>query len=1196
MCACFGCHYKLTLVPLCLLAQTITDERESVRAMKKTMCFALFLLLHVLSWRSAGCQCERSAVPCPQSQCAGNPLCCFSMREEQEVGQVVGNVNVLSLIHNILANGSGSIALNGDSSEFLELNATTGDVRVKSRIDREAERPDTSCIGLSVDVEQSSGSEIKFVGVIVEDINDNPPVFNQVPQPFVIPEGTDFSRCIRAGGLEAVDHDTGQNARIVYTLSGLGAGLFGIQLNEDNDSCIVNVQELDREAVGDPSTTPEYHIQLTLTASDGELSSNITLSIIVTDVNDNAPTFTRSSLQNVEIRQDTMVGKVIRDLNATDVDFNNTLTFCVEDCNSNNNGLFALNFTTGEISVNSALTQGIHELTVIVKDEEGRRNTSTLIIDVLDVNDKSVINLLTRNVVIVEEELYEGVVVVRYEIVDDDSAQNQYVVQLTGPHTQNFDALYEERELGGTLFRSIGIHISHPVDQEAIVNETGGNIIELKIFINEIGPFVNFTHEETANITVLGINDNLPFITPEVYYAEEEAQMRLSDLAIRDLDSDEVNGTIDSFCVVSALGFPGESSPTDLIDEFEMVNFCNELGLIFPLLDREEYIDFVVVTLNITDGGGLSNVVNATIHLTDVNDNCPEFDMADSLLIPEDSPLGVQGSVNASDKDIGPNAEIEYGLVGLNNNFSIDPVMGTISSKIMFDSETKATYIVEIEAKNKAEYVHGMMCTSKITLMVEILDVNDNAPVWKATDTSVFSVFSDSATGHLVATIEATDADKNPTITYQIEPNTLFSIEPSTGIIRTKSDLSNSVGSYNRMVTASDGEHSTPRNITIEVTTPAAAEPLSPFIIGSTIGVCVLLVVAVLVVTFLVLFCVFIDKRRRSVKLSNHSRRSSEIDGMSSPGRGILRQIPSSTISSSSSRSNGANGTSRGVKFEKTVHKYDYEANGSDVYVTQSNIHLDSSGDESPVTPPRLPSAPHHPHYNGKLPTMDGHAHMNGVSRLPPIHEDFPFAPHNIHRSHPMQDEYSDDSDGNYEDDESTLPDNASSTNAPLPNTRHLSHMASSPHSTPPNSHLGPHLPMAPISPSHQFSRSPDRGAGLNPPSRLDEISVHSSSSDSLNAAPLPVHSHISSHEVQRLNRPPGRTGYPVHMPEGYVMPPLSSSRYGADPFCRYGGTDFGDASTYTSADLDDVLHFTDQEPGIFSLTATSSYDEESQL
>ncbi|CAI8037111.1 hypothetical protein GBAR_LOCUS20759 [Geodia barretti] len=137
---------------------------------------------------------------------------------------------------------------------------------------------------------------------------------------------------------------------------------------------------------------------------------------------------------------------------------------------------------------------------------------------------------------------------------------------------------------------------------------------------------------------------------------------------------------------------------------------------------------------------------------------------------------------------------------------------------------------------------------------------------------------------------------------------------------------------------------------------------------------------------------------------------------------------------------------------------------------------------------------------------------------------------------------------------------------------------------------------MAQISPSHQFTRSPDHGpGGLNPP-RIDELSVHSSSSDSLTVTPPPVHSHMS-HENPRL-RPPGRSAYPAHMPEGYVMPPSCSSRYGADPFMgRYGGTDFGDASTYTSADLDDALHFNpDQEPGIYSLTATSSYDEDSQL
>ena len=1176
-----------------------TGEVVFLRAMKNTRfsllpISAYFAFLLWCCVRSADSQCETTAIPCP----AGCNLaaCCFSMLEEEDVGTVVGNVKVNTLINDVLTNGSGSISM---ESDLLEMNETSGEVSVKSKVDREAEGAST-CIVLSITVNHQPIVQITQVGVIVQDINDNPPVFTGELVPYSTQEGTDMMRCVRDFGVEAVDSDNSENALISYSLSGPGSEKFRIEANDNNESCIVNTEELDREAVSNPSTTQDYHIHLNLTASDGELSSSTILTITVTDINDNKPMFTAPSLELVKILENATNGDVIRDLNATDLDFNNTLTFSLGDESSNKP--FTVNSTTGEVLVdisnNRALTVGPHVLKVTVWDNGGNRNESTLTVNVQDINDKFKIVSRPDTSTLVEGTIPKDFSIT-FLIRDKDTEENHYELELSGDYSDNFMA--SQMSLHHNLY-SLKITVIRAVDQEAVIRDTGNNTIELLLTIQEIGPFKNFTHEETVNITVIGTNDNLPYLQNNEFILEEDQEQNI-DLVLCDADSG-LDGVIASSCVESALASLGDPvSSTDVTAKFEALNECimfqesedcSPMSLTFPALDRENGIDYVIVTLNVTDGGHRSVSLNLTIHLRDINDNCPVFtEMENVLRFNESAPPGVKGHVRAVDSDIGTNAEVIYELES-QDLFKVDPTSGEVSSTGEFDREDMDTYNLMILVRNMEEISGPEKCDwNTITLTVEILDVNDNKPEL-ILGTTRFSVFSDSSVGHLVTTITASDMDLDSTITYQIEPNDLFAIESTTmntAIIEVAAELSDKVDSYNLLLTASDGEHTTSENITIEVKTPEVAAPLSPVVIGSTIGVCILLVVAILIVTFLVLFCVFLDKRRRSVKLSKHSRRS-EIDGSSPQTRSILRQIPSSVGSSQNSRTNSANGSNHRVKFNRTVEKID--GIDSDM-VTQSVIHLDSSGDESPVTPPRLPTVAPRPQHNGKLPTMDGHHHVNGVSRLPPIHEGFLFAPHNIHRSH-IQDEYYDDSDGNSEDDESTLPDdNASSKNAPLPNTRHLSHMASSPHTTSPVSHLGPHLPIGQISPSHQFSRPPDHGAVLDPP-QIDDLSIHSSSSESLTSTPMPVHSHLQ-HDSQRLSRPPGRRRYPAHMPGAYDIPPSSSSRYGVDPFGHYGGTDFGDASTYTSADLDDALHFNpDQEPGIFSLTATSSYDEESQL
>ena len=1152
----------------------------------------LVLLLQVV----VRCYAQCGQHSCPES--CGGISCCFSMYEETEIGTVVGNVNVEPELNitlmNIDADGF-SITHTGDNDTF-ELNTSTGEVRLRRVVDRE----NTSSVCLILDLEYTAagtvGSALASVGVVVLDINDNSPVFIREPDVLEVEEERSFTHCIGTDIPEAQDADAGSNANITYSLAGDAASKFTI----DDENCIRNVVGLDREEVPDSSNTEFYVLSLILIASDGANDSQATLTFNVSDINDNDPQFTADSLEILTILENETNGNVIRDLNATDADYDNKLTYTLDP---NANVPFSLNATTGLLSVdtskipNRILSLKGYNLEVRVcdslpDDSSSRCNVTTLHIVVRDVNTPANISKFVQvNDLVEERDPAEYQISYR---IDDVDVNDMYLVELSGAFTENFTATVQNR--------FTAIRLSYPVDQEALIEETKSSIITLMIKVTEVS-FFNITQHLECNIPVIGINDNLPFLNETEFELEEETDQGIAaDLVGLDLDSG-VNGTVDLYCVHSAVAYPGppDTMPLDLTRNFINVDGCGKKTLIAPKLDREGGIDFVIVTMNITDGGNRSNLVNVTIRLKDINDNYPAFPDEDyRFIFQEGQPPGPIGpAVMATDADSGDNATIKYVLLNYLDLFSVNDTTGVVSTREVVDREEKDSYIIRIGAVNVAVMAASADTSNlknETSVVLTVGDVNDSPPKWDGVLT-MYTIYTTHEVGQTVYTLMATDADLDAKITYTIEDNPLFNIS-RTGVLIVAASLEEKIGNYSLLVTASDGQHSTPQNITIKVEMPMSTSSPSAVIYGSIGGV-ISLICFIVLVMFIVLAFVFYDKRRQSVKLSKRNGRL-DIDGISSPTRGILRHIPSAS-SGTTSRSSSANGNGRGVKFDAKVQKigYDYEhaVNNTDVYFTESSIHLDSSGDESPVTPPRLPTTSHY--HNGKLPSSADHPHLsNGAPRLPPIQENFLYS---HQRSHPMQDVayYEEDSDGN-SDDDSTLPDNASSTNAPLPSVRHLSHhMAPSPHATPTSPHLECLPPMAQMSPPHQFPRSPEHSTGHTPPHH-DELSIRSSSSESLTVTPPPVHNHMS-HENQHMSRKSSRNAYPTHMPEAYVTPTSSAAaaaRYSADPFMgRYGDdNDFGDASTCASTLLDEALHFHDQEPGIYSLTATSSYDEVSQL
>uniref|UniRef100_A0A3B5RF34 Cadherin domain-containing protein n=1 Tax=Xiphophorus maculatus TaxID=8083 RepID=A0A3B5RF34_XIPMA len=131
--------------------------------------------------------------------------------------------------------------------------------------------------------------------------------------------------------------------------------------------------------------------------------------------------------------------------------------------------------------------------------------------------------------------------------------------------------------------------------------------------------------------------------------------------------------------------------------------------------------------------------MNILIHVLDINDNAPVFSEKDyTVALNENAPLGTTVmKVNATDLDQGSNGEVMYSLSNsvsqqILNHFNIDSLTGAITVKGVIDYEDKDEYEIEIQASDKG---FAPLTTEK-SLIIKIIDMNDNAPEIEVTSNS----------------------------------------------------------------------------------------------------------------------------------------------------------------------------------------------------------------------------------------------------------------------------------------------------------------------------------------------------------------------------------------------------------------------------------------------------------------------------
>ncbi|XP_023442895.2 protocadherin beta-16 [Dasypus novemcinctus] len=226
-------------------------------------------------------------------------------------------------------------------------------------------------------------------------------------------------------------------------------------------------------------------------------------------------------------------------------------------------------------------------------------------------------------------------------------------------------------------------------------------------------------------------------------------------------------------------------------------------------LDREKQPE-LRLTLTALDGGSPPRSGTAQVHIevVDTNDNAPAFERPlYKVQIPENSPVdSLLVTVFASDLDIGVNGKISYTFFqpseDINKTLEINPMTGEIRLRKQVDFERIQSYEVDIKATD------GGGLSGKCTLLVQVVDVNDNPP--EVTMSALTSPIPENSPEIVVAVFSVSDPDsgENGKMVSSIQDDLPFLLKPSVKnfyTLVTKTALDREVrAEYNVTITVSD--------------------------------------------------------------------------------------------------------------------------------------------------------------------------------------------------------------------------------------------------------------------------------------------------------------------------------------------------------------------------------------------------------
>ncbi|OAD57365.1 Cadherin-23 [Eufriesea mexicana] len=635
--------------------------------------------------------------------------------------------------------------------------------------------------------------------LLVEDINDNVPIFRPHPTSLTLRE--DSGPGILAT-VEATDSDLGAHGQVVYHLQ---------ELDGDND--VFSISTVNGKGVirlvGRLDYEKKYLYQLRILAIDRAINEKVntgTTAILVKvqDVEDQPPEFITMT-PVARISENARIGSFVLQVRAVDGDkgINNKVTYSITQ---GPRYLFDIDATSGLVFTRAQL------------DREAEENSEGTF--VLEITVKEVSNIVPAPSVSTEVTII--LTDVNDEIPKFRSARYRAEINENAPYNTpvNFigDAIPEvyDHDLGtnGTFKMFIeGDDGIFDVTPSRGINEAPF-LIRVKNSSKldfEVRSEVNFTliakevvavAPKQSKVPVIVFikdqNDNYPEFTENIYEVSipENCAIGTTVAWVQALDEDSDNfGTRG----IRYTNLGGSIAHALSLNHLTGVITVKEPG---PSFDRE-LLSRHYLTVEARDdlGKGNRNTVQLIVNVNDVNDNAPVFlqNKYEAVLLENEDHFESPLIVEAFDIDLNgtKNSQVVYALVSseFSRNFSIDSKRGVITPTTPLDYEAlpisqghKETSVRPLRLTVRARDMGTPSLSSDAPLIIYLKDINDNAPAFERT-LYKRSIPEDLSGGTTVVQVKAWDKDlssPNNKLVYRIQSGAgdKFVISPEIGVIR----------------------------------------------------------------------------------------------------------------------------------------------------------------------------------------------------------------------------------------------------------------------------------------------------------------------------------------------------------------------------------------------------------------------------
>uniref|UniRef100_A0A3P8ST45 Cadherin domain-containing protein n=1 Tax=Amphiprion percula TaxID=161767 RepID=A0A3P8ST45_AMPPE len=377
--------------------------------------------------------------------------------------------------------------LSGEGAgDAFEIDEYSGEIRTLKKLDRE-EKAFYVLQAQAINRRSNEPEEPQSEFIIkVQDINDNVPQFQNEPYVSSIPEMCPTTTVAQVTATDADDPMFGNNAKLIYSIL-QGEPYFSV---EPKTIIVTSWPNMDREAREQYLVVVQVKDMLGLS---GGYSSSTTVTVSLTDVNDNGPTF-QHDLYTFVLPENAPMGTTVGRIMAED----------------------------GDIGINAKMTYSL---------EDDLEESSTFIIQTDPLTQEGVILLPldyeSKRRFVMAAEAVNDHVDTRFLALEEfsDRATLKIVVEDVDEPPVFLSPLYEwkvpENAAVGTVVGSVSARDTDTVNSPIKIDPNNGTITVAKALDRETSNWHNVTVEakETRNhlsssvvvfIKVLDINDNVP--------------------------------------------------------------------------------------------------------------------------------------------------------------------------------------------------------------------------------------------------------------------------------------------------------------------------------------------------------------------------------------------------------------------------------------------------------------------------------------------------------------------------------------------------------------------------------------------------------------------------------------------------------------------------------------------------------------